>query len=205
MQQSGVPNVGVDDHVDKVKPYKNTRVDYTTLRIMASLYRHVIEGQMSCLEEMKEHRDILNEDIFLYGTTTCSCVERFEEHPLTPDQLLEDYMTKFLNSIQSGVCPHYSPQDSSNIRLGSKRLVHAAVTVGHMRVLQYLADHGCDLDAQTEGSHYTPIHLAVKKNHQEMIKFLISRNVDVNVTSGVMKKNGPHRSSHFYRGYRRTR
>ncbi|KAL5008298.1 hypothetical protein ScPMuIL_013879 [Solemya velum] len=147
MQQSGVPNVGVDDHVDK--------------GVMASLYRHVIEGQMSCLEEMKEHRDILNEDIFLYGTTTCSCVERFEEHPLTPDQLSEDY--RFLNSIQSGVCPHYSPQDSSNIRLGSKRLVHAAVTVGHMRVLQYLADHGCDLDAQTEGSHYTPILLAVKK------------------------------------------
>lgn len=108
---------------------------------------------------------------------------------MTDDEVLDDYMTELLDNIQSGECPHYRQfQDTDHVRLGSKRLIHAAVTSGHLWLVQYLTDHGCDLNGTTATLNYTPILLAVKRNKQDIIKFLLSHDVNMNVTSGVEKR-----------------
>lgn len=43
--------------------------------VMANLYEHVVMGQMSCQEELKNHWDILDAEIFLSKISIHVCVE----------------------------------------------------------------------------------------------------------------------------------
>ena len=85
--------------------------------------------------------------------------------------------------------------DSSNLHVATKRLVHFASAEGNLESLTFLADNGCNLNAQTSFQFLTPLSVATTRNQFQVIKFLLSRGADVNVLVG---KNNENKRSVFH-------
>ena len=51
--------------------------------------------------------------------------------------------------------------------------IHGAARKGHTNVLMKLKDFECDLNAVSEVTHNTPLHLAVENKHADIVKWLI--------------------------------
>ena len=71
-------------------------------------------------------------------------------------------------------------ENPNSTELGNITLLHKAVRMGHLKIVQYLIDHGANVEAQTNGSMETPLHYAVKYSSEEMIEELLKNNIQIN-------------------------
>ncbi len=61
-----------------------------------------------------------------------------------------------------------------------KSPVRWAAENGHLKVVEYLAEQGANLDLQDKHKQYGPIHFATKNGHEDVVKCLMRYGADVN-------------------------
>jgi len=58
-----------------------------------------------------------------------------------------------------------------------------AASLGNLKIVKLLVDHGADLNAVSKASDYTPLLDALQKGHEEVAKYLIAKGANV-ITMG---------------------
>ena len=77
----------------------------------------------------------------------------------------------------------YLRRKGCNVRIKSP--VIEAAGRGHCKVVEFLSGNGFDLD-ERNGKGFTPIHLAAKLGHLDLVKFLAEKGKSEAVTSTAM-------------------
>ncbi|CAH3039511.1 unnamed protein product [Pocillopora meandrina] len=75
-----------------------------------------------------------------------------------------------------------------------KNLLHAAAEGGNTSIVERALSFDIDIDSKDEGSA-TPLIIAVKGNHVEVVKYLLQRGADISLTYGPDKGNVLHIAS----------
>jgi hypothetical protein len=115
----------------------------------------------------------------------CVCDIQFETiHGVDTDQkahwLREWFVECYKSVIQRGSC-----RCCTAYRRGQRRsylqLVHAAAWVGDIKLLAFLADYGCSLDAISGLNNVRPLHLAVTGHQKDTVQYLLSEVRDIDI------------------------
>ncbi|CAC5377157.1 unnamed protein product [Mytilus coruscus] len=139
-----------------------------------------------------KHKDILDLEIFIETDQTCTCAKIYESFPYAslPDSTsqVEALLDVLLDDIRSGICHCYSG-DENRLRdcKPSLNLIHIASGLGFQNLVRLLKQYGCNLNVRTNIYERTALHFAVKKHQVEVVDFLLSEKVDVNVQSNPDK------------------
>ncbi|XP_041371153.1 ankyrin-3-like isoform X2 [Gigantopelta aegis] len=149
--------------------------------VYVEMYKAVIRGNKDLL---KTHQQHLNSPIVIEYFSGCSCVRKFEEHPHQEDDTQGDRLTQVLDLIKQGKCPCLTDKEHPVSEQGTKYLSHAAASVGDLDMLKFLVELGCAMSRQTTICGYTPLFIAVKRNHVSLVRYLLTLDdIDVNCPS----------------------
>jgi ankyrin repeat protein len=115
----------------------------------------------------------------------CVCDLRFETiHGVPTDQdslcARKEFVECYTSALQQGFC-----KCCEEYRCGERRahleLVHAAAWVGDIKLLAFLGDHGCSLDAASGLNNVHPLHLAVTGHQKDTVQYLLSAVRDIEI------------------------
>lgn len=118
----------------------------------------------------------------LLGTTQrCDCSNVLENHPLKQKNVIEEGLKIVLGNITRGYCTCWENDVNHFYKItASISLVHAAAGFGHIKILTLLKKYRCDINAKTKNNK-TPLYYAVKTRQLDIIDYLLSLGVNVNI------------------------
>lgn len=118
----------------------------------------------------------------LLGTTKrCDCSNVLENHPLKQKNVIEEGLKIVLGNITRGYCTCWENDVNHFYKItASISLVHAAAGFGHIKILTLLKKYRCDINAKTKNNK-TPLYYAVKTRQLDIIDYLLSLGVNVNI------------------------
>ncbi|XP_076100725.1 uncharacterized protein LOC143069804 [Mytilus galloprovincialis] len=173
---------------------ESKRSDTDIRHIQALLFEQIVmDGESEdTVKLLDKHKDILDLEIFIETDQTCTCAKIYESFPYAslPDSTsqVEALLDVLLDDIRSGIC-HCHSSDESRLRdcKPSLSLIHIASGLGLQNIVRLLKQYGCNLNVRTSIYERTALHFAVKKHQIDVVDFLLSQNVDVNVQSNPDK------------------
>ena len=79
-----------------------------------------------------------------------------------------------------------------------RNLLHAAAEGGNISIVKSMLSRGIDIDSKDdESSSVTPLIIAVKENHVEVMKYLLQKGADISLTTGSYERNALHIASQY--------
>nr|XP_011439516.2 putative ankyrin repeat protein RF_0381 [Crassostrea gigas] len=150
-------------------------------KIQADLYEKVVRGEDDIELSFQKYRDLLNEQIIVGTTQRCDCSNVLENHPLKQKNVIEEGLKIVLGNITRGYCTCWENDVNHFYKItASISLVHAAAGFGHIKILNLLKKYSCDINAKTKNNK-TPLYYAVKTRQLDIIDYLLSLGVNVNI------------------------
>jgi hypothetical protein len=115
--------------------------------------------------------------------SSCVCGIKFETiHGVPTDHDLlcerEWFVNLYMPFTQHGSCK-CCDENPHGERRSYLKLVHAAAWVGDIKLLAFLAEHGCSLDAVSGLNNVRPLHLAVTGHQKDTVQYLLSAVRDI--------------------------
>ncbi|XP_064602766.1 ankyrin repeat domain-containing protein 50-like [Liolophura sinensis] len=124
------------------------------------------------------YRPLLNKHIVVEAAALCSCWRLFEEVLVAKSE--DNHILAEL--VRSGKCPHFSADNSEKRRI-SKCLLHMAAALNMAHLTEFLIEAGCCINTSTLKANCTPVYLAVRHSHYDMVKLLLKHGANVNLLS----------------------
>ena len=78
-----------------------------------------------------------------------------------------------------------------------RNLLHAAAEGGNTSIVKSMLSCGINIDSKDDESSATPLIIAVKENHVEVMKYLLQKGADISLTTGSDKRNALHIASQY--------
>ena len=78
-----------------------------------------------------------------------------------------------------------------------RNLLHAAAEGGNISIVKSMLSRSIDIDSKDDELSFTPLIIAVKENHVEVMKYLLQKGADISLTTGSKKGNALHIASQY--------
>ena len=76
-----------------------------------------------------------------------------------------------------------------------RNLLHAAAEGGNSSIMRSMLSYDIDINSKDDESSVTPLMIAVKRNHVEVVKCLLQKGADISLTTESNKRNALHIAS----------
>ncbi|XP_067680825.1 ankyrin-1-like isoform X1 [Haliotis asinina] len=183
--QSRLENFVEDDRkIDTLVVSEETR------RLQADIYESVVRGDPEDYTFLAENKCLLDQVLFIDCRPGCNCVRTFESHPLRIEDTSTDRLSRPLEWIKTGKCSCLQNSEHPMPRRCGKTLAHVASVMGNLKMLMFLQEQECTFNYVTPVLHYTPLFLAVMKNHIHIAQYLLAQGVNINIRS-KMEQHSP--------------
>ena len=78
-----------------------------------------------------------------------------------------------------------------------RNLLHAAAEGGNSSIMRSMLSYDIDINSKDDESSVTPLMIAVKRNHVEVVKYLLQKGADISLTTESNKRNALHIASQY--------